>query len=205
MPPRDELAVGGGSGASVALRVLIAEDEWLTATALRSQVESHGYEVVGTVGNGTEALNLCCSAVPDLVLMDVQMPGMDGLEATRALMTKSPTCVVIVTGRGQLRSEAEKAGAMCYVLKPLLNSQIPSVVEISRRRFQIFLQVLGYVQDPEEALRVWLIVRRAVEAQEEKQGVSEEDAFRLIEQRSSRDNESLLEAAEAVLAADGVA
>jgi AmiR/NasT family two-component response regulator len=61
------------------------------------------------------------------------------------------------------------------------------------------------VQDPEEALRVWLIVRRAVEAQEEKQGVSEEDAFRLIEQRSSRDNESLLEAAEAVLAADGVA
>ena len=94
---------------------------------------------------------------------------------------------------------------MCYVLKPLLNSQIPSVVESSRRRFQIFLQVLGYVQDPEEALRVWLIVRKAVEAQEEKQGLSEEDAFRLIEQRSSRDNESLLEAAEAVLAADGVA
>ena len=189
----------------MAVRVLIAEDEWLTAAALRSQVESHGYEVVGTVGNGAEALDLCSLAVPDLVLMDIQMPGMNGLEATRILMTKCPTCVVIVTGRGQLQSEAEKAGAMSYVLKPLLNSQIPCIVESSRRRFRMFLQVLGHVQDPEEALRVWLVVCKAVGAQENKHGLSAEDAFRLIEQRSSRDSRSLLEAAEALLAEDGVA
>ena len=68
------------------MRVLIAEDEWLVAAALRRQVESHGYEVVGTVGTGTEALTACRAQRPDLVLMDVQMPELDGITATRTLM-----------------------------------------------------------------------------------------------------------------------
>jgi len=185
------------------VRVVIAEDEWLTAAVLRTQVESHGYEVVGTAGTGAEALDLCSSHAPDVVLMDVQMPGMDGLEATRTLMGRAPTCVVIVTGRARLSQEAEQAGAMSCVLKPVADSHIPFLVESSRQRFQLFLRVREQVGDPEEALRVWLRVQRALRAQMGKQGLSEESAFCLIERRATQDGASLLDAAEALLAESG--
>ena len=94
------------------MRVVIAEDEWLLAMALRRQVESYGYQVVGTASSGREVLELCRRESPDVVFMDLQMPEMDGLEATRTLMQESPRCVVIITGKAQLDQLARQAGAM---------------------------------------------------------------------------------------------
>lgn len=128
------------------------------------------------------------------------MPEMDGLEATRTLMLRHHTCVVIVTGRGQLRQDAEQVGAMNYVLKPVLGSQIPALVESSQQRFRMFLRVWKQMDDPEETLRVWLLMRRAVRAQMDRSGLSEGEAFRLLEERVDRGGKSLLAAVEELLA-----
>jgi len=178
------------------VRVLIAEDEWLVAAALRRQVESHGYEVVGTVGTGTDAVTACRAQRPDLVLMDVQMPGLDGITATRTLMAQRPTCVVIVTGKGRSEQAAAAAGAMSYVIKPLLGSQIPSVVDIARHRFGHFLEVMNEASSFEHGLEAWLAVQNAVRDICEQQGLSEEEAFATLQQRAEEQGVTLGEAAE---------
>ena len=117
-------------------RVLVVEDEWLLAVTLRGQLESLGHEVVGLASTGLEAIEQCRTRHPDIVLMDVQMPKMDGLEATRSIMRDFPTCVVIVTGNALLAAQAGAAGAAGYVVKPLQASQIDGVLAAACRRFQ---------------------------------------------------------------------
>lgn len=177
------------------MRVLIVEDEWLVAAALRKQVESHGYEVIGTVGNGAQALGVCRAQQPDLVLMDVQMPLMDGIAATRALMIARPTCVVIVTGKAKQEADAAEAGAMECVMKPLLGCQVPKVIEVARRRFARFQEVLGEEKSLEGALAAWQTVQGETKALSARDGISEEAAFAALQQRAWEDGLTLAEAA----------
>jgi AmiR/NasT family two-component response regulator len=182
------------------MRVVIADDEWLIAAAMRRQMESYGHTVVGTASTGKEVLQLCRAGSPDLVLMDVQMPDMDGIEATRRLMEESPVCVVIVTGKGQFGQTAAQAGAMGYVTKPLLTNQIPAVMEAARQRFDHFMAVYQASSSPPEALRAWLAVRRAVTKLMSSMAASEEDAFTHVERLARRRRLSLPEAARLVAA-----
>ena len=186
------------------VRVVIAEDEWLIAAALSRQVQFHGYEVVGTVGTGTDAVALCRSQHPDVILMDVQMPEMDGIQATRILMETDPICVVIVTGKGKLEQESEQAGAMNYVTKPLLSNQIPLVVETARQRFERFTQIRATETDPSQSdpLASWIVIQRAVKKLAEESGSSEELAFQRLEQLATEQNADLLDAAQALLMND---
>lgn len=187
----------------MAVRVLVAEDEWLTAAALRSQVESQGYQVVGTVETGTGVLEARRAESFDLVLMDVQMPELDGLEATRLLMRSCPACVVIVTGKGQLKDTAEQAGAMGYAVKPLMPNQITPLVESSCRRFSLFMRVRAQVSDSAEVVPTWLLVLKAMKAQINGSATSEEEGFGLLERQSSEQGISLRQAAEEWLKAKG--
>ncbi len=77
-------------------RVLVVDDEWLAVATTRATLESLGYEVVGTASNGAAAVQLCQSLHPDVVLMDVQMPKTDGVQATREIMSQQPTCVILL-------------------------------------------------------------------------------------------------------------
>ncbi len=123
------------------LRILIADDECLVAAMLRRQLEALGHRVIAAVANGAEAVRVCRAERPDLVLMDFQMPVMDGVEATRALMTDSPTCIVIVTGSASVKQAAEAAGAMGFASKPIAPRQLLPLIEAALRRFEQFLSL----------------------------------------------------------------
>jgi len=182
----------------MAVRVVIAEDEWLAAAVLRHELEQQGYEVVSAVGTGSEAFDACCAQTPDLVMMDVQMPGMDGIGATRAVMEKCPTCVVIITGKARLEEAAERAGAMSCVLKPLLGNQISPVVEIARHRFAHFMAVRTESATPQAALEDWQVVMRAVKLLVGRDTITEDEAFHRL-QRRARESETTLQGAAAEL------
>ncbi len=184
----------------MSVRVVIAEDEFLLASVLRGQLEQWGCEVVRTVGTGAGALEACRVECPDLVFMDVQMPEMDGLVATRKIMTACPTCVVMLTGLHSARREAEEAGAMLYLVKPLLAQQIPNVIEAASARFRRFREVRAQTASPEEAGAAWQAIIRATNLLVARECISEEDAFVLLQERAQDDSSSLAAAADRVAA-----
>lgn len=110
------------------LRALIAEDEMLLALALRAQLEARGFEVLGPARDGQEAVTLNREQRPDAILMDIRMPGMDGLEATRQIMAECPTCIVVLSALAERDAiaRAQEAGAKAYLTKP---ADIEHVVE----------------------------------------------------------------------------
>jgi AmiR/NasT family two-component response regulator len=184
----------------MAVRVLIAEDEWLVAAGLRSQLDRLGCEVVGVVRTGAEAVRLCAEARPDVVFMDVQMPEMDGLAATRRLMETCPQAIVIVTGNSTLRAAAEEAGAMGFVVKPLLDSQIPPLVDQASQRFARYRAVRDQATAGGSALQDWRTVRRALQQLVTVNGHTEAAGFEALQRRSTQRGQSLRQAAEEVLA-----
>ena len=119
----------------MAVRVIIAEDEWLVAAQESSELLNAGYEVVAVAKTGTEALDFCIQHHPDLVLMDITMPDMDGLEATRRIMSLYPTCVVVVTANPDLGDAAQRAGAMGYLVKPFTAEKFLSTIAQAEARF----------------------------------------------------------------------
>jgi AmiR/NasT family two-component response regulator len=184
----------------MSVRVLIAEDEWLVAAGLRSQLDRLGCEVVAVVRTGAEAVRLCTEARPDVVFMDVQMPEMDGLTATRRLMETCPQAVVIVTGNSTLRAAAEEAGAMGFVVKPLLDSQIPPLVDQASQRFARYCTVRDQTAAGGSPLQDWRTVRRALQHLITLDGHTEAASFELLQRRAAQHGQSLREAAEGVLA-----
>jgi two-component system, response regulator PdtaR len=123
------------------LRVMIAEDEPLLAFALRGALERQQCEIVGIAANGAEAVALCRQCAPDVVLMDIRMPEMSGIEATRKIMQENPVCIVMLTAseKSPHLQEAEAAGAMAYLMKPVGSEQILPTVEKALKRFAEFL------------------------------------------------------------------
>jgi AmiR/NasT family two-component response regulator len=181
-------------------RVLIAEDEWIVAAALRRQVQAHGYDVVGTVGTGTEVQARCKPDDPTVVLMAIQMPEMDGLTATRQLMATCPQPVAVITGNATLRQAAEQAGAMEYVVKPVLPHQIPDIITRTQQRFGWFMRVRRETPDSEEALEAWQVVQQALRHLVTMEQVSEGQAFARIEELAKAERLSLWRAAARMLA-----
>ena len=110
------------------LQVLIVEDEFLLAMLLQVQLEQRGFRVLGIAHNGQEAVALSRERRPDAILMDIRMPVMDGIEATRQIMAERPTCIVVLSARAERDSaaQAEKAGAKAFLTKP---ASIESVVQ----------------------------------------------------------------------------
>jgi two-component system, response regulator PdtaR len=180
-------------------RVLIAEDNWLTPTVLRAELESHGYEVVGVARTGTEAVDMTRAERPDVVLMDIQMPEVDGIQATRSIMEDRPTCVVIVTGRSELSQVAEQSGAMAYLVKPFLPDEILAVVGEATQRYEWFTQLVQECPDVYHAVQAWPRVQRAVRALSDRDRSSEKQAFEQLQQLAAERGTGLTGAADAVI------
>ena len=112
-----------------ALRVLVVEDEFIVSLSLQAQLRAAGCEVVGIAGDASEAVEMARSCRPDVVLMDIGLPGRDGVAATEEIMAEAPTRVIMVTAYGDERVDrALKAGACKVLTKPVLEAQLTRAI-----------------------------------------------------------------------------
>ena len=185
------------------MRVLIAEDEALIRMDLREMLEEDDHEVVGEASNGDEAVELARELKPEIVFMDVKMPGTDGLTAARTIAEEAIAPVVIVTAFSQQTyvDEAAEAGAMGYLIKPFTKADILPAMQIAGARFHEKLMLEQEVEDLEERLETRKLVERAKGWLMEK-GISEADAFRKMQKEAMERRMSLKEVAKAVLLAE---
>jgi two-component system KDP operon response regulator KdpE len=119
----------------VTLRVVVAEDEWVVAEQIRLELMGLGYEVVASARTGTEALDACLQQHPDLILIDLKMPDMDGVVAIARIMSSCPVPIIVVTGQPELAEQAEEAGAVGYLEKPFSSEAFLAAARVARERF----------------------------------------------------------------------
>jgi two-component system, response regulator PdtaR len=186
------------------LKILIAEDEGLVAAGLKSQVEALGHEVIGMAKDGQEALELTEKLGPDLVLMDVRMPRLDGIQAAKKLQEARPTPIVFVTAHSdvQLAVEATKAGAQAYLIKPVNGKQLQPAIQVAVSRFEEMADLRRSVLDLKEDIESRKHVERAKGILMKRLRLEEGDAFSLLQRRSRNTRRPMTEVASQIIAAD---
>ncbi|GLZ29530.1 transcriptional regulator [Lentzea sp. NBRC 105346] len=185
----------------VARRVLVAEDEALIRLDLVEMLREEGYEVAGEAADGDEAIKLATELRPDLVILDVKMPKVDGIEAASAIAGNRIAPVVILTAFSQrdLVERARDAGAMAYLVKPFAKRDLVPAIELAMSRFSELQALENEVAGLTERLETRKVVERAKGILMSKQGLSEPEAFRWV-QRTAMDRRTTMKAvAEAVI------
>jgi response regulator NasT len=164
-------------------RVVIAEDEAIIRLDLKEILEEEGYEVVGETGRGDEAVDLVRQHDPDLAILDIRMPGMDGLSAAREIAGNRRSAVLILTAYSQrnLIEEARDAGALAYLIKPFQRSELIPAIEVALGRFREMKSLESEVKGLEDQLETRKVVDRAKGMLMDKHGMSENDAFSFIQ------------------------
>jgi len=181
------------------VRVLIAEDEALIRMDLREMLEEEGHEVIGEARDGAEAISLTRSLTPDIVFMDINMPGVTGIEAAEVLGAERIAPVVMVTAFSQATyvDQAASAGAMAYIVKPFTRTDILPAMVLAVARFEESSQLASEVDDLEERLESRKVVDRAKGILMSR-GMSESDAFKRLQKLAMDKRKTLRAIAEAV-------
>lgn len=185
----------------VRYRILVAEDEALIRMDLVEMLGEAGYEVVGEAADGEKVLALARELRPDLVILDVKMPVMDGISAAEAIVAEHLGAVLMLTAFSQrdLVLRAKEAGAMAYLLKPFTIGELVPAIEIAVGRHQEMLALEGEVESLSDRLETRKAVERAKGVLMTTMGVSESDAFRWIQKASMDRRLSMRAVAEAVI------
>ncbi|HMU35450.1 MAG TPA: response regulator [Marmoricola sp.] len=184
-----------------ACRVVIAEDEALIRLDLAEMLAEEGYEVVAQADNGADAVDLAISLQPDLVILDIKMPKLDGIAAAEQIAQRQIAPVVILTAFSQreLVERARDAGAMAYLVKPFNKSDLVPAIEIALSRFGEVKQLAQEVEDLGEQLAARKVVERAKVVLQEELGLSEPDSFRWIQKTAMDLRLSMRAVAEGVI------
>jgi AmiR/NasT family two-component response regulator len=182
-------------------RVVLAEDEVLIRLDLAEMLTEEGYEVVGQAGDGESAVDLTTELQPDLVVMDVKMPKLDGISAAERIATARIAPVVMLTAFSQreLVDRASQAGAMAYVVKPFGKADLIPAIEVARARFAEIQAVEAEVSDLTERLESRKAVDRAKGMLQTGLGLTEAEAFRWIQKTAMDLRKSMREVAEGVI------
>ena len=189
------------AGAGQPPRVLVAEDEALIRFDLVELLNDEGYEVVGQAGDGEAAVEMARELEPDLVVMDVKMPKMDGIAAAEIIASERIAPVVMLTAFSQrdLVEQARQAGAMAYVVKPFDASDVVPAIEIAMARYAEIRALDDEIEDLEERLASRKTVDQAKGILQESLGLTEPEAFRWIQKTSMDLRKSMREVAEGVI------
>jgi AmiR/NasT family two-component response regulator len=172
----------------VPVRVVIAEDEAIVRLDLKEMLEEHGYEVVGDTGRGDEAVALVRDRRPDLAILDIKMPGMDGLAAARQITAERLAAVLVLTAFSQrsLIEEARDAGVLAYLVKPFQASELVPAIEVALARFSELRALEDENQELEDRLETRRVVGRAKGILMDELGMKEAEAFAWV-QRTAMD------------------
>jgi response regulator NasT len=187
-------------------RVVIADDESLIRMDLREMLTNLGYLVVGEVADGRSAVNQARELRPDVVIMDVKMPDMDGIEAAKVLTEERIAPVVLLSAYSQrdLVERARQSGVIAYLVKPYREEDLTPAIEVALARFKEFRDLEKQVADLTLALETRKLVDRAKGILMDKQGLTEAEAFRKIQKMSMDNRKAMKEVAEAIILAHQV-
>jgi AmiR/NasT family two-component response regulator len=183
------------------VRVLICEDETIIRLDLRAICERAGLEVVGEARDGVEALRLAADLEPDVVVMDVQMPKLDGIEAARQLLAERPVPIVVVTAfpQEELVRRAVEAGVFGYLVKPFRENDVLPAIHAARARFEELQAVREEASSLAEALESRKLVERAKGMLMAREKLTEDEAYGRIRRASQRTGKPMRTIAEAVI------
>jgi AmiR/NasT family two-component response regulator len=181
--------------------VIVAEDEALIRLDLVELLTEEGYDVVGEAGDGEEAVKLARELEPDLVIMDVKMPKMDGISAAEIIAEERIAPVVMLTAFSQrdLVERAREAGAMAYVVKPFGASDVIPAIEIAMGRFQEIKAIEDELVSLEERLESRKVIDQAKGILQQDLGLTEPEAFRWIQKTAMDLRKSMRDVAEGVI------
>jgi two-component system, response regulator PdtaR len=183
-------------------RVVIAEDEALIRLDLREMLEEEGYVVAGEASDGETAVKLASELRPDLVILDVKMPGLDGISAAERITESQLAPVIILTAFSQrdLVQRASEAGAMAYLIKPFTKADLVPAVEVAASRFAEIAALNAEAANLRERLEVRKLLDRAKGALQDSRGLTEAQAFRWIQKTSMDRRQTMRVVAEELLA-----
>jgi response regulator NasT len=184
------------------MRILVAEDETIIRLDLREILERAGYEVVAEARDGEEAVELALSAEPDLAILDVKMPKLDGIDAARRILADRPMPIVILTAYGQdeLVSRAVEAGVFGYLVKPFRETDLLPAIETARARHAELQALREEAESLSEALQTRKVVERAKGLLMAREGLTEEEAFARLRRASQVSGRPMRVVAEALIA-----
>ena len=181
---------------------MIAEDEAIIRLDLKEMLEEEGLDVVGEASDGEAAIRLARESRPDLVILDIKMPGMDGLTASEKIVEEDLAAVLILTAFSQkdLVKRAADAGAMGYLVKPFQRSDLMPAIEIALARHAQLTAVKRESADLTDQLETRKVVDRAKGKLMDEHGITEADAFRQIQKRAMNERRPMKEIASEILA-----
>ena len=188
----------------MSIRVVIAEDEAIIRLDLRETLEEEGYEVVGEAGRGDRALDLVRQLRPDLAILDVKMPGMDGLEVARNIDQEKICGVLILTAFSQreMVEHARDAGALAYLVKPFQKSDLIPAIEVAIGRFRELQALTDHVEALGEQIEARKIIDRAKGLLIDEYSMKEQDAFAYIQRTAMTERARMKDVAERILSRD---
>jgi response regulator NasT len=184
------------------MRVLVAEDETIIRLDLRDLLERSGFDVCAEARDGEEAVELARTKRPDVAIMDVKMPKLDGIEAARRILAERPIPIVILTAYGQdeLVARAVEAGVFGYLVKPFREQDLLPAITTARARHEELVALREQADSLADALAARKVIERAKGLLMEKEGLNEQDAFARLRRASQLSGRPLKVVAEALIA-----
>ena len=188
------------------LRIIVAEDESIATLGLICQLQELGYSVVGDATDGLEAVALCGKLKPDLVLMDINMPRMDGIQSARIIKDKYDIPVIIISGYSEesLVKEAAEAGVFTYLVKPVTKFNLGPAIEVALRNHQSLCRMAEETNQLRQDLADRKLIERAKGILMRQMGLSEEESMKRLQKMSNERNVKLTAVAREIIAADSL-